>query len=1032
MSTVARINAEINLKDNLSRPLSDAGAKVKRFSDRARDDLGRFTVGARRAWKEFGDELGRVSQKAQMAGLAMTAGLSAPILGFSKIAVDAAAKMESMRASMTAITGSSSAANAQLAELEAMAGRTASSYDLLVQASKGLIAGFDGDVKGANYVLERFSTLSNVMGVSRADFDRLAVNLTQIGGASRLTGDELREMASILPNLRSLLKDAFGTSSSEQLAKMGITGRQALEEISKAIDARGFKANTETYNAQLQILSTEFFKLKVAAGEALLPIARMIVEYLTPAFEKLAERIKQLTPEQKKLIISLLGIVAAAGPIIGVLGAIGNTVSGLIAGWGTLAKVGGLLARALSASGGAVGILRTALAALTGPVGVAIALATGLFIAWQNNFAGIQDIVRKFASEVGGMIWDLATNVKTTFDSIWPVVVDAWNAVVDKSKPVIDFFVAYLNWHWSNMTNAVTVAFRFITDTINFSLAGWKMLFGAGWNDLSNSMKASLMRMRALAVSVFTSIAQFIVNAFRAMTGWASVLPGIGEFWNNLLDGAQARVDALRTEGAAAGWLADKYQDLANSERKLPNFSGPTGKIGMGKGAPTPRGAWNSLNPINQEGGAGTVRVQKEKETEEERLKKQILADTLDLARELAVEKLKAAGATLKDVLAMQEYGKKYDEIQTSYRKAKIDAMAALETFKTEAEERARLAEEEKERLEASLRARRDLNRTVLESAANFAKEREQLFFTKEEERARWEVTKGGYKDASSFAKALYVIQARLIDQARAAKEFGEKWKTLWKDLIEKHKEWVKDQQSQANERYEEYVQRLTKNLLELSGAQDKVIASELFEQFKGAGAGMPGLTGFYKTLGMVSKVMSDMARNEDLEKKIAQIREVARSIEEIFKKSLDDLFENGFKGFFNSVIAGFKDLAREIEAEFLRIQLMKALLWGVGQLFGAGAKSDFGSAIANRAVGGSTFAREPYVVGERGPELFVPNVNGSIVRRDEKGSFAPAGGPNIVVNLHVPNYSAFRKSEAQTVATLFGRAARARAREGR
>lgn len=1043
MSTVARINAEINLKDNLSRPLSDAGAKVKRFADRARDDLGRFSVGARRAWKEFGDELGKVSQKAQMAGLAMTAGLTAPILGFSKVAVDAAAKMESMRASMTAITGSSSAANAQLAELEAMAGRTATSYDLLVAASKGLIAGFDGDVKGANAVLERFSVLSNVLGVSRTDFDRLVINLTQIGGASRLTGDELREMASILPNLRTLLKDAFGTNRTEDLAKLGITGRQALEGIAKAIDARGFKANTETYNAQLQILSTEFFKLKVAAGEALLPIARTVVQYLTPAFKQLAEYVRKLTPEQKKAAVTLLAIAAAAGPVIGILGSIGNLISGMIGAWGALSKVFTALRTAISASGGALGIIRTALAVLTGPVGVVIAALTALYLAWRNNFAKIRDVVLPLVENIREMLSDVWTNVKSTFDSIWPVVVDAWNTVVEKTKPIIEYFSALLNAYWTKMADTVRIVFRLITDVINVSLAGWKLIFGGGWADLTNSMKASMLRMRGIALTIFTNIAQFIINAFRAMTGWASRIPGIGGLYDNLLDGAQARVDALRAEGEAADFLAGRYQAAADAERyfrenpasivtgsKLGTLRGPIGSTGRKLGGIA--NPYAPVDPMSGSAGGAKIRIEKAKETEEEKLKNQIIAETVQLTRELAVERMKARNETLKDILAMQEFGKKYEEIQTDYRKAKIDAMAALEVFKKEQEERVRIAEEEKERLEAAIKARADLNRAVFESAIAFAKERDQLSFTTEEERARWEVTKGGYADANAFAKAFYVTQAQLLDQSRAAKQSAERWKELWAAIAAKHKEWIASQREDAESNYKDYVRDLTKELLRLRGAQDEIVRSELFEQFKGAGAGMPGLLGFLKVLGMVSKVMSDMKRNADLEKKFELIKKIARGIEEVFENSLDRLFENGFKNFFSSVIDGFRDLARQIAAEFLKMQLLKALLWGIGSLFGSSASADFRKGIPGLARGGSAFAGEPYIVGERGPELFVPNVNGSVIRRNETASLAGGGGPNIVVNLQVPNYSAFKRSEAQLAAQVFARAGRARAREGR
>ncbi|MEQ1761562.1 MAG: tape measure protein [Pyrinomonadaceae bacterium] len=1048
MSTVARINAEINLKDNLTRPLNEAGAQVKKFADKAKGDLTRFSAESRAAWKAFGDGLGKASRKAQMAGAALTLGLTVPIAGFAKVAVDAAAKMESMTASMTAVTGSAGAAQAQLLELEKMAGRTASSYDLLVTASKGLIAGFDGDVKASNAVLERFATLSNVMGVSRTDFERLVINLTQIGGASRLTGDELREMASILPNLRSLLKQAFGTSQSEDLAKLGITGRQALEGIMKAIDSRGFKANTDTYNAQLQILSTEFFKLKVVAGEVFLPIARTVVQYLTPAFEKLAEHIRKLTPEQKKMATVFLAVVAAAGPALAILGSLGNAVAGLIAGWGTLAKIGGLLSTALSASGGAAGILRVALAALTGPVGIAIAAVTALYLAWKNNFAGIRDVVMPFVEQIKGMVSDLYENIKSTFDQIWPVIVSTWKTVVVKSKPIIDFFVNYLQWHWNNMMTAVTVAFRFITDVINVSLAGWKMLFGAGWSDLTNSMKASLLRMRGIAITILSNIAQFVVSAFRAMTGWMSMIPGVGDFYDKIVEGAQGRIDALRSEGAAAGWLADKYQDLADKERKIvvPKVPRPSNATIKGDG-------FRSLVPNpGAGGGGGKLSIEPEKETEEERLKKGILADILKLQAELNAEKLKAAGATLRDVLAMEEYGKKYDDLSTSYRKAKIDAMAALETFKKEQEERVKAAEEEAERLKAALKARVDLNRAVLDSGAAFAKEREQLYFTTEEERARWEVTKGGYREADGWAKILYLAQAKLLDQARKAKEAGEKWKEFWTGLIAKHKEWLAEQTGTANERYEEYIKRLTEDMLKLAGAQEQVLRNDLTEQFKGFAAGAKTAEeGAARVKEKVDDIIARVKILTDAKAKIAQIQEIADQIEDIFKKSLDNLFENGFKGFFASVVEGFRDLARKMAAEFLKIQLMKALLWGAGQIFGGG-KGGAGSIVGGfLGIDNKTTAKKgmapgfggsPYMRSSGGPAAFIPSgEGGTLIGGDgRKGMASPAaagaggggGGTSIVVNLQVPNYAAFKRSEAQSAALVFARAGRAKQREGR
>lgn len=44
------------------------------------------------------------------------------------------------------------------------------------------------------------------------------------------------------------------------------------------------------------------------------------------------------------------------------------------------------------------------------------------------------------------------------------------------------------------------------------------------------------------------------------------------------------------------------------------------------------------------------------------------------------------------------------------------------------------------------------------------------------------------------------------------------------------------------------------------------------------------------------------------------------------------------------------------------------------------------GSSIPGRASGGSVVAGQPYMVGESGPEMFMPNNSGSIVANNNLG----------------------------------------------
>ena len=52
-------------------------------------------------------------------------------------------------------------------------------------------------------------------------------------------------------------------------------------------------------------------------------------------------------------------------------------------------------------------------------------------------------------------------------------------------------------------------------------------------------------------------------------------------------------------------------------------------------------------------------------------------------------------------------------------------------------------------------------------------------------------------------------------------------------------------------------------------------------------------------------------------------------------------------------------------------------------------------SLLPGRATGGSVTGGQPYLVGERGPELFMPGRSGGIA---PSGSFG--GGPTVVVNV--------------------------------
>ena len=122
--------------------------------------------------------------------------------------------------------------------------------------------------------------------------------------------------------------------------------------------------------------------------------------------------------------------------------------------------------------------------------------------------------------------------------------------------------------------------------------------------------------------------------------------------------------------------------------------------------------------------------------------------------------------------------------------------------------------------------------------------------------------------------------------------------------------------------------------------------------------------------------------------------RNVAKMTEDLFTKSISGM-EDALVTFVATGKLSFRDLANSIIQDLIRIQIRKALvgLFGgidLGNFFGstsssssiyslAGAGSG-GLGLQARADGGPVDANSMYLVGERGPELFVPNTSGTIL----------------------------------------------------
>lgn len=104
-------------------------------------------------------------------------------------------------------------------------------------------------------------------------------------------------------------------------------------------------------------------------------------------------------------------------------------------------------------------------------------------------------------------------------------------------------------------------------------------------------------------------------------------------------------------------------------------------------------------------------------------------------------------------------------------------------------------------------------------------------------------------------------------------------------------------------------------------------------------------------------------------------------------------------QSFEDAIVSGNKlrDVIRALAQDLLRMifreQVTKPLAGGLGNFFA--------DLFTGRAMGGPVAGGTPYLVGERGPELFVPSGSGSIVPNNRLQSSGTNGG-GVTINYHI------------------------------
>ena len=126
-------------------------------------------------------------------------------------------------------------------------------------------------------------------------------------------------------------------------------------------------------------------------------------------------------------------------------------------------------------------------------------------------------------------------------------------------------------------------------------------------------------------------------------------------------------------------------------------------------------------------------------------------------------------------------------------------------------------------------------------------------------------------------------------------------------------------------------------------------------------------------------------------------IKDITRNAMDGFTQSFTDAI-TGAKNFSDSIKSLAKSVVDSLIKMLVQFYITKPLFDAIGSSFGGsstgGTSYQADSIVGTNSYGGSVSAGQPYKVGERGAELFIPNSNGAIVSSDNLG-----GGAGVVIN---------------------------------
>ena len=375
---------------------------------------------------------------------------------------------------------------------------------------------------------------------------------------SGITGEaEPLKALGILVNDTTIKNYAYTHSIAEQGEEL--TEAQKVQARYGAImeataNAQGDLARTmDSPTNQLRIMQEQVTQIAIQFGQILIPVLEQLIGIIKPLLDKF----QGLSTEQQELIVKVGMLVAALGPVIGIVGKIISVA-------GTLHTMFGAISGVMATAGVSTTGFGAVIAAVTGPIGIAIAAITAcvgaITLLYKHNEAfrdkvnaiweGIKEMISSILDALSGLfdafievasgLWQkYGEDISKITENVFTVIQTIIETVLTGIQQIIVIFTEVIkgNWEgvWQGIKDFTTTIWNAISSVITLWIDTIATVVKTKIDFMSNTIRTIWTGIKSITQSVWRDIKSAIENPIEAAKQTVkNVIDSIKNFFSNL------------------------------------------------------------------------------------------------------------------------------------------------------------------------------------------------------------------------------------------------------------------------------------------------------------------------------------------------------------------------------------------------------------------------------------------------------------------------------------------------------------------